>query len=556
MPADERTRNVHDAYDYVIVGAGSAGCVLAARLTEDPAVRVLLVEAGPKDPLLNTRIPLLVGRILSDDRYLWRAATEPEPELYGNRVDWPSGRVLGGSSSVNGMVFVRGHPKRYDEWAAAGCPGWSFDDALPYFRRLEDCSFGEAALRGRDGPIGVTKLQADAVTASFLASCNAVGIANTDDYNDRAAEGASTLQLSTRNGFRCSAASAYLRPAARRPNLRVINDALVMRVTFDDVRATGVEYVQGGERRVAAAHAEVLLCAGAIRSPQLLELSGIGDSMVVRALGLRVVRHLPAVGENLQDHLMPRIAFECREPVTVNDLVRDRWRLVPAALRYVLKRDGLFATPSLMALAYVRTRPGLPYADARLQFSLMSSVSRVSKDRDSGLDPHSGFHLGGYGIYPESRGRLHAQSTDPSISPRIEAHYLSTAGDREVALAVMKLLRRIAAQPPLQEHIVREVRPGPSTRSDEELLDYVRRTGQTCWHPTGTCRMGSDEQAVVDTELRVRGVQRLRVVDCSVFPFIVASNTNVPVLMLAEKAADLIRQGVRRCRAQPEPAAA
>ena len=556
MPDGERTRNAQEAYDYVIVGAGSAGCVLAARLSEDPAVRVLLLEAGPKDPLLNTRIPLFVGRILADDRYLWRASTEPEAELHGNRVDWPSGRVLGGSSSVNGMLFVRGHPKRYDEWAGAGCPGWSFEDVLPYFRRLEDCSFGEASLRGHGGPVGVTRLRADPVTASFLASCNALGIPTTDDYNDRAAEGTSTLQLSTRNGLRCSAASAYLRPAARRPNLRVLDDALAARVTFDGVRATGVEYVHGGERRVAAARAEVLLCAGAMRSPQLLELSGVGDSTLVRALGLRVVRHLPAVGENLQDHLMPRIAFECREPVTVNDLVRDRWRMVPAALRYVLKRDGLLATPSLMALAYVRTRAGLPYPDARLQFSLMSSVSRISTDRGFGVDEHSGFHLGGYGIYPESRGRLHAQSIDPGVSPRIEAHYLSTPRDREVALAVMKLLRRIAAQAPLQEYIVREVRPGPSTQSDDELLDYVRRTGQTCWHPTGTCRMGGDEQAVVDTELRVRGVQRLRVVDCSVFPSIVASNTNVPVLMLAERAADLIRRGVRHRRDQPEPAAA
>lgn len=531
-----------DVYDYVIVGAGSAGCVLANRLSEDPATRVLLIEAGPSDRGIWVRVPLGVGRILNDERYVWRADTEPEHELHGNRIHWPSGRLLGGSSSVNGMLFVRGHPKRYDAWAAAGCPGWSFDEVLPYFKKLEDCRFGDPALRGTGGPIGITKLVADPITDSFLRACNQAGIASTDDYNDRNAEGASTLQLSTRNGLRCSAAVAYLRPASRRPNVRVVTEALATQITFEGTRASGVEFICAGERRHAAARREVLLCAGAIRSPQLLELSGVGDASIVRALGQRVVRHLPGVGENLQDHLMPRIAFECDLPITVNDIVRDRRRLFASAIRYLVRRDGLFATPSLTALAYARTRPVLPYPDVRLQIGLMSGTNRLSTDRDSGLDLHSGFHLGGYFIYPESRGRLHARSQDARVAPRIEPHYLSAERDREVALDVMKLMRRIAEQPALRERIVREVRPGDAVRTDDELLDYARRTGQTCWHPTGTCRMGTDAQAVVDPELRVCGIEGLRVVDASVIPFPVASNTNVPTLMLAEKAADLIRR--------------
>jgi len=545
-----------EVYDYIIVGAGSAGCVLANRLSEDPASRVLLIEAGPSDRGIWVRVPLGVGRILNDERYVWRADTEPERELHGNRISWPSGRLLGGSSSVNGMLFVRGHPKRYDAWAAAGCPGWSFDDVLPYLKKVEDCRFGDPAQRGTGGPIGITKLAADPITASFLRACNEAGIASTDDYNDRHAEGASTLQLSTRRGLRCSAAVAYLRPAARRPNLRVITEALVTHVTFEESRATGVEFVRAGESQVARARHEVLLCAGAIRSPQLLELSGVGDASVLRLLGIRVVRHAPGVGENLQDHLMPRIAFECDVPGTVNDLVRDRWRLFAAALRFALRRDGLFATPSLTALAYARTQPALPYPDVRLQIGLMSGTNRLSTDRDSGLDSHSGFHLGGYFIYPESRGRLHAHSRDARVAPRIEPHYLSSERDRAVTLAVMKLMRRIAAQPALRKHIVREVRPGDAAQTDEELLDYARRTGQTCWHPTGTCRMGSDAQAIVDPELRVRGVDGLRVVDASVMPFLVASNTNAPTLMLAERAADLIRRAARERRPVRERAAA
>ena len=529
-----------NVYDYVIVGAGSAGCALAARLTESGEHTVALIEAGKSDRRLWVRVPLGVGKLLNDERYVWRTYTEPERELHGNKLYWPSGRILGGSSSVNGLVFVRGHPAKYDDWSASGCPGWSYADLLPYFRKVEDCRFGDPVRRGRGGPIAVRQLDGDAISNAFVDACVQAGYPRVADYNADLPDGAAPLQLSSRNVLRCSAVDGYLAPAARRANLTVITGAVASGIVFEGKRARGVRFVAHGARKRVDARREVLLAAGAIRSPQLLELSGVGDAGLLQARGIPVVAHLPGVGRNLQDHLMPRITFEANRPITVNDMLGNPLKLARSLLRYLCMRDGLFATTTLTALAYVRGRPASPYADIRVQSALISAESRFSTSIKTGIDAFSGFHIGGYFIYPQSRGELHIESLDPNESPKIHANYLSHPLDREMIVAVLKVIRKIASQPALAGMIVRETRPGPGVATEDELLDYARRTAQTCWHPAGTCKMGVGADAVVDPELRVHGIQGLRVIDMSVVPFITASNTNIPTFAIAERAAELV----------------
>lgn len=530
-------------HDFIVIGGGAAGCAVASRLSERAGLTTLMLEAGPKDRGLWLRIPLGVGRLLANKGILWQAQTEPEPGLEGNQIAWPSGRVLGGSSSVNGMLVVRGNPARYDEWAATHAPGWSYADVLPYFKRMEDCGFGDVRLRGRDGPIGVEEASRHELGDAFMAACESAGYPRTPDYNGERAEGAGRFQMNTRRAVRCSAATAYLNPASGRPNLEVKTNAPVRRILFAGKRAVGVEYQDGAGVRVARARREVILCAGAVRSPQLLELSGVGDGARLQKCGIPLVHHLPGVGTNLHDHLMVRVCYRSHDATTIYDLLHDRMKMLRELMRYVTHRAGIFATSSFPAIAFVRTTDKVPIPDARIQIGLTSGARRLSDSKDSGLDPHPGFHVGGYPIYPRSRGQVHIRSRDPAAAPEIHANYLTDASDCETSIRILRLLRKVASAPPLARYIVDEVRPGKDVTSDEALLDYARRNGDTCWHPTGTCRMGNGSEGVVDPQLRVHGLTGLRVADASVFSFMISSNTNFPTIMVGERAASLVLNG-------------
>ena len=535
-------------FDYIIVGAGSAGCVLANRLTEDGSATVLLLEAGGRDTSPMIHIPVGYAKTLKDPKVNWLYATEADPTSGDRPHVWPRGKVLGGSSSINGLLYVRGQAADYDNWAQAGCAGWSHADVLPYFRRAEGNERLKDDLHGTDGPLNVSDItDHHPVSDAVIAAGMEAGLPFNDDVNGASQDGISYFQLTVKNGRRWSAAMAYLRPALGRANLTVVTGAHAERVVIDHGRATGVRYRVDGASTTATARREVILSGGAVNSPQLLELSGIGDPEMLRAAGIEVRAALPGVGANLQDHYVVSMQYRLQDCVSVNELSRG-WRLVREGLRYATRRKGLLTMSAAHVQAYVRTRPGLDGPD--VQFHILPATVDVEKFTTKQiweLEHLPGLTLAACQLRPESRGTIHVRSADPFAPPAIRPNYLADRLDQDTIVAGLRWGRVIAGQRALAPYMAGELMPGAAVEADADLLAYAQQAGTTIYHPVGTCAMGraSDPNSVVDPELRVRGVEGLRVVDASVMPRLVSGNTNAPTIMIAEKASDLIRAAAR-----------
>lgn len=519
-------------FDYIIAGGGTAGCVLAARLSEDPTASVLLLEAGGNDRSVMVRAPAAFSRLFKTRRD-WDLSTEPQDGLDGRRIYWPGGRMLGGCSSINAMMVVRGHPQDYDAWARAGCAGWGFDDVLPYFRRSEDCVRGPSEWRGSGGPLPVGELRDPTpTTAAFLEAASRLGIPRCADLNGPAPDGVEQTQVNQRNGSRFSVVDAYLRPAMHRPNLEVRQDTRVTRVIVHKGRASGVEYRgKKGVGRVRARR-EVILSAGAVFSPQLLMLSGIGPGQALQDRGIGVVVDRPTVGGNLQDHLVCGVVMEALGTPSL-----ARAERLPALLRWFLSKRGPVTSNVAEACGFVRTRPDLALPDLELIWAPVAFV-------DHGLTRVPGEYLsaGGILLQPRSRGRVRLGSPDPMAAPKIDPNYLSDSDGEDLRVLVesIKLVRRIFSTEPLASYVGEPFLPERGVQSDEDIAAFVRERAETIYHPVGTCTMGDGPDAVLTPSLEVRGVGGLRVVDASVMPHTIRGHPHWPVIMIAEKAADLI----------------
>ncbi len=529
--------------DFIVIGAGSAGCVLANRLSESGRHRVLLLEAGGSDLNLWVRMPIGYGKAFFHKGLNWKYMTEPVPGTTQAPNYWPRGKVLGGSSSINAMVFVRGQAADYDGWEGLGNPGWGYRDLLPIFKAMEDNLAGADAWRGRGGPLTVTDVagQVHTLCANYLAAGGAMGLARNPDFNGARQDGVGLFQLTIRKGLRCSAATAFLHPAKRRPNLRIVTKAQATQVLFDGRRATGVKVQIGARRRSYLARREIILAAGAVNSPQLLQLSGIGPAALLRQRGIEVLQEASEVGRNLQDHIGFDHFYEATRP-TLNSLLRPWWSRLAVGLRYLLTRTGPLSLSVNQGGGFLRSNPDRDRPNIQLYFSPLSYTTAPKGKRPLMTpDPYPGFMLGASNCHPTSRGHLQIGSANPFAPPLIQPNYLSTKEDVVELLEAAHFLRRMAATPALQQIIKRQILPGPEVQSDAELVADIRARSSTVFHPCGTCAMGPDpKSSVVDPRLRVHGIEGLRVIDASIMPQITSGNLNAPSMMIGAKGAQMI----------------
>jgi choline dehydrogenase len=533
-----------EQYDYIIVGAGSAGCVLANRLSEDPSKTVLLLEAGPEDNSIWMKIPAGTTKVFRPSAVNWGYFTEPEPNLRGRKIYWPRGKTLGGSSSINGMVYLRGHPEDYDQWARLGNPGWSWNDVVPYFSRSEDQQHGPSALHGVDGPLAVTDPVIDDLAGRlFIESAMNTGLPLRNDFNDGVQEGVGRAQLTIRNGRRSSTSVAFLHPVRGRANLRIAVEALAERVVLENRRAVGVRYSQGGISKTAIARCEVILSGGVINSPQLLMLSGIGPEAHLREHGIDVALDLPGVGENLQDHLYVYYVAKCEKSLSLNHKLSGP-NLYLEALKYFANRSGYLNIGVVQATAFARAAAQATRPDVEVSFRPMSLS--ISKKGDIALDKFPGINASCSLLRPQARGSIRLVSANPRDYPKIYANYLDNPDDLQVMREGLRWIRRTFETEPLSRFIQSEHAPGSAIQSDSEWEGFIRDAAQSVYHPVGTCAMGTGRMAVLDHELRVRGIDGLRVVDASAMPRITSSNTNAPTIMIGEKGAEMIRTAASR----------